>query len=100
MFKGNEPHEVSAEQGKGYIRAWRSNNQGAQVRGHFFGRDVLVKMLAEPNVVGLRFYHARGEKGAETLVITSVDAEGNDRWDGTVAEQAVPCPPYCPTSDL
>ena len=100
MFKGNEPHEESAEQGRGYIRAWRANNPAALVRAHFFGRDVLVKMLAEPDVVGLRFHHARGAKGSETLVITSVDADGNDLWDGTVAERGLPCPPYCPRSEL
>ena len=100
MFKGNEPHEVSAEQGKGYIRAWRGQNQAARVRAHFFGRDVLVKMLAEPNVVGLRFHHARGAKGDETLVITGVDADGDDLWQGTIAQQAMPCPPYCPKVEI
>ena len=99
MFNGNEPHEVPADRGKGYIRAWRAQNEGARIRAHFFGRDVLAKMLAEPNVVGLRLHHARGEQGDETVVITGVDAAGNDLWEGTIAEQSYPCPPYCPKSD-
>jgi hypothetical protein len=99
MFNGKEPHEVSAEQGKGYIRAWRAQNERAPVRAHFFGRDVLVKMLGEPNVVGLRFHHARGARGEETLVVTGVDVDGHSLWEGTIAEQTMPCPPFCDSAE-
>ena len=100
MFKGNEPHEVPPERGKSYIRTWLAAHPNTPIRAHFFGRQVLMKLLREPGVVGLRFHHAQSEQGAETLVITGVDSDGKDLWEGTVAEQALPCPPLCSDADV
>ena len=95
MFTGKEPHEIDADTARKYIRSWRAQAAPGHTRGGFFGRDVLVKMLAHPSCAGLRVYHGRHEKGHDTLVIVAADADGRDLWSGTVAEDMLPCPPYC-----
>ena len=95
MFTGKEPHEIDADTARKYIRSWRAQAAPGHTRGGFFGRDVLVKMLAHPSCAGLRVYHGRHEQGHDTLVIVAADADGRDLWSGTVAEDMLPCPPYC-----
>ena len=95
MFTGKEPHDISAEKAREYIRNWRAQAAPGHMRGGFVARGVLDRMLAQPACVGLRIYHARHEKGHDTFVIVGADADGNDLWKGPVAEELVPCPPYC-----
>lgn len=99
MFTGREPHEISADKAKEYIRGWRAKAAPGQMRGGFFGREVLDRMLAQPGCVGLRIYHARHERGHDTFVLVGADADGNDLWKGTVAEEAAPCPPFCASNE-
>lgn len=100
MFTGNEDHEIPAEKAKGYIRRWREGRGKGEVQGGFFGRAVLDRMLAQPGCVGLRIYHAKHEKGNATFVLVGTNADGQDLWQGTVAEEMLPCPPNCPTEPL
>ncbi len=95
MFTGKEPHEIDADTARAYIRSGRARAAPAYTRGGFIGREVLVKMLAQPECVGLRIYHARHEKGHDTFVVVGADADGRDLWKGTVAENLNLCPPYC-----
>jgi hypothetical protein len=99
MFTGKEPHRIDAEKAKGYIKSWRANAAPGHTRGGFFGREVLLEMLSQPECVGLRIYYAKHEKGHDTLVIVGADADGRDLWTGTVAEEMGPCPPYCPPDE-
>lgn len=100
MFTGKEPHEISAEKAKELIKKWRDSKAKDEIRGGFFGRAILDKMLAQAGVVGLRIYHAKHEKGGDTLVVVGTDADGRDRWQGTIAEELRPCPPNCDPDPL
>ena len=100
MFTGKEPHEIPAEQAKAYVRKWREKAPKGRMRGGFFGREVLEKILAQPGCVGFRIYHATHAKGHDTFVIVGADADGRDLWSGSIAEEAIPCPPSCPPEEL
>lgn len=100
MFTGKEPHDIDPEKAKGLIKAWRADKHAAgKAHGHFFGREALEKLLAQEGCVGIRMYHARHGKGHETLVLVATDTDGRDMWKGSVAEEAMPCPPYCDPDD-
>lgn len=97
MFSGKEEHEIAIEQARQYIERWRKAIPSGQLElGGFFGRAVIDKILAQPGCVGLRFYYARLEDGPQTIVLVGADEKGNDLWQGTIAEKAWPCPPFCP----
>lgn len=95
MFTGKEPHEITPEKAKEYVKQWREKQPKDKMRGGFIGREVLDKMLAHPSCVGLRVYHATHEKGHDTFVVVAADKDGRDIWEGTVAEEVMPCPPFC-----
>ena len=96
MFSGKEPHDIDPEKAKGLIKAWRADKaSNGKAHGHFFGREAIEKLLAQEGCIGIRMYHARHDKGHETLVLVAADTDGRDMWKGSVAEEAWPCPPYC-----
>lgn len=109
MFTGKEPHDIDPEKAKGLIKAWRAAMKGEQAsgskaggvkpHGHFFGRDALERLLAQPDCIGLRLYHALHEKGHETIVVVAADSDGRDMWTSGVAEESKPCPPFCDPDD-
>lgn len=89
---------------------------------HFFGKDILEKLLSQEGCVGLRFYHVHSKPHSEAggekhLVIVGAKADGTDMLNtasaqklsredlkavvaplDTVAQEALPCPgsPGCP----
>lgn len=79
-------------------------------RAHYFGKEFLQALLAEPGCAGLRIYQAIDGAGIGRVVLVGVDEKGNDllprKDDGTlpddgVGETPMLCPNQCdPTSPL
>jgi len=90
---------------------------------HYFGREILEKILAQDGCVGLRFYHALDERGKEHLIIAGTAANGEDQLQTNVAvngaalhllkaiapvqpqavgQESMPCPgsPGCPKQSV
>jgi hypothetical protein len=82
----------------------QSNDQ--LTRAHYFGKDFLQTLLAEPECAGLRIYQAIDEEGVGRVVLVGVDEKGKDlllrKDDGTlpddddgVGETSMRCPNNC-----
>lgn len=97
MFTGKEDHSISLDEARTLVRRWRDH--GSALPGdpdcEFFARDIVEKILAQEGCVGLRIYHGRNPKGQHALVLVGTDASGADLLKGVIAEQGLPCPPYC-----
>lgn len=79
------------------------------VIGQFLGREIIEKLLAQPNVVGLRTFYALNELGIRRLVFVGVDKNGKNILEiktqdvngevkitkGIVADGAGLCPKMC-----
>lgn len=94
-------------------RVWAQNYRNANpngVRSHYFGRDVLDQILAQPGCKGIRITHALNDKQERQLLIVGVDAQGNSMLpvsatimpgENSILDFSFPCPPFCPPgSDL
>jgi hypothetical protein len=92
------------------LQKWIQRHQDHhEVRGHFFGKDILANTLSQPGCMGIRFYHAIDDKGQKTLVLVGTDEKGKNLWssnkvsggklkDGPPTgggDGSWPCPPYC-----
>ena len=78
----------------------------------FFGRDILLSILAQEGCAGISFMLAMkhndyAQKDMVTLVLVGTKEDGTLMWEesisgkdgnggGTTADDALPCPPYCP----
>lgn len=95
---GKEEHRITLDAASALTRRYR-RGEGQQanggVIGQYLGRGILDEILAQPGCIGIRVYYAQHETGAPTLVVVGVDAEANDLYQGVIAEETRPCPPFC-----
>ncbi|WP_242929085.1 hypothetical protein [Pontibacter vulgaris] len=99
-FDGTEgaPIELSlaASWTKNYRGYATADESGTLTKAHFYGRDILQKLLDQEGCMGIRIYYARDEKGQKQLVLVGANAEGNDMEEMVVDSSKI-CPPDCST---
>jgi hypothetical protein len=100
QYKGNEKHVVSLGEATRYIQNFKSNPVAPTTKGGYFGRNIFEKILAQPGTVGIRYYYAAKDDATPTLVLVGVDRTGNDLLQGVIGEVVLPCPPYCPQTNV
>jgi hypothetical protein len=80
---------IANQKGKGNTKASKGTTGGT------FGRSAFDKILAQPGVVGIRYYFAQTADGSPTIVLVGVNNIGQAMVTGAVEEGAILCPPYC-----
>lgn len=104
-FNGSEGAAIDLATAAKWTKNYRASAkpdpvQGAVIKGHFFGREILEQILSQEGCMGIRMYHARDEQGQRQLVLVGANAEGEDMTEGTVADGSKVCPPDCVVSEL
>lgn len=98
-FNGTEGGNITLAKGASYTAEYRAQNPGDTL-AHFFGRDILERILAQGDCVGIRMYYGINPKTQEKeLVLVGADANENDLIDGVVADLSLKCPTYCSISN-
>lgn len=96
-FDGSEGGEITLSQGAALTAKYRDYNPG-EVKGHFFGKDILLEILRQEGCMGIRMYYGIGEDGDKELVLVGADASEND-MTSLVADLSLPCPGVCGISN-
>jgi hypothetical protein len=94
-FTGNENHDISLQEAAAMTKNYRDANPPDAILGHFFGMNSINAILAQTGCVGIRIYYALNTDGVKQLVVTGVNASGNDLYEGLLAERSYNCPPQC-----
>lgn len=92
-FTGNEGEQITLQEGADYTARFRVDNPGA-VKGVFFGRNHMERILAQEDCQGIRLYFAKNLDGSQTLVMVGADSAEEDLLD-VIVERAISCPPRC-----
>jgi hypothetical protein len=110
IFDGLAGDPISLATGK----AWAANYKAAnpkEIRGHYFGREIIQQILDQTDCSGIRMYYALDDKGIKQLLLVGVDFNGNDqlpiegiaglnRSGNVIADASFPCPSYCPDDEF
>ncbi len=91
-------HHIELDDARELITRYREANPGSRY-AVACTRVPLDRILAQPGCVGTRMYFALNPDLTPTLVIVGVDMNGND-IEGIIAEEFIPCPPFCPTDSI
>jgi hypothetical protein len=91
---GNENHSISLAEASAWTKNYRDANPG-QIKGHALGKNAISDILFQDNCVGLRVYYALDDSGAKQIIFVGIDADGNDLYEGKLAERTYVCPPDC-----
>jgi len=99
-FNGTEGDSISLEDAAAMTEEFRSENEGA-TKGHFFGIDILNKILTQRSCRGIRFYNGINSSGDYTIIAVGAESNEDDMiGDGdTIADFSTPCPPACGTAN-
>ncbi len=68
------------------------------IKGGFFWKDQILTMLTEESI-GMRYYYGIDKDGKKVIVLTAVDADGNDICQGRLLEYSLICPTTCGDSN-
>ncbi|MGD1844508.1 MAG: hypothetical protein ACFB10_03860 [Salibacteraceae bacterium] len=97
-FNGTEGASIPLETASGWTSNYRTANPG-ETLAHFFGREIIERILAQPGCEGIRMYYALDEHGKKQLLLVGSAADENDQVDGTIADLSIPCPDACGNSN-
>ncbi len=118
---GREGSAIDLGVAADWTKNYREKHPGEAI-SQFFGKEILEKILAQKDCLGIRFYYAYDHQGKKHLIITGAMADGTDQIHHpneksavhantatagqpvvyTVGEMSTPCPgsPGCPTNAL
>jgi len=94
-FTGNEPHDITLTEAANMTKNYRDTIPSGDTIAHYFGKKAIKDLLKQEHCVGMRIYYGLDDNGAKQLIITGVDASGNDLYNGQLAERSVKCPLHC-----
>ena len=97
-FNGKEGAPIDLEE----AASWTSNYRNAQpngIKAHFFGRDIIERILAQEDCQGLRIFYGLNNEGEQQLILVGADTNENNQLSGTIADHSVVCPVACGNAD-
>jgi hypothetical protein len=108
-YDGSDSGPIDLNTAKQWVANYRRENPN-QTRAHYFGADIVKRILAEHDCSGIRIYYAIDDEGAKQLLIVGADSKGDNLLpasaaalgggDNEIADLSLPCPTYCPDNDL
>lgn len=93
MFTGNEDQSITLTEGHDLTARYRTANPNAVI-GEYFGKKIITDILSQEGCVGIRMYYGISADGQPQTVITGVDANGNDLYQGLIGDRSYKSPPY------
>lgn len=96
---GNEPHSISLSEAAQMTKRYRDSVSTGTTIAHCFGKDAIQAILDQTACVGLRLYYGLDSNGAKQIIAVGVDSNGNDLYEGLLAERTIPCPQSCSSAN-
>jgi hypothetical protein len=98
-FTGNENHWISLEEAAKLTRNYREAAGSGAILGGFFGKNAILDILNQSGCVGLRIYYGQSDDDKSRFVLTGVNSDEDDLYEGHLAEISIDCPPHCPKAN-
>lgn len=92
-FNGKEGGEITLSSASAMTSEYRRKNPDSTL-AHYFGRDIMQRILDQEGCMGIRIYYGVDEDGNKQLVLVGADSDQNDMTD-LVADLNHPCPDTC-----
>lgn len=92
-FNGTEGGPINTEDAGALTSNYRTANPG-DVKGAFYGKDIIEAILAQEGCMGIRIYYGLDKNGNKELVLVGAEAGENDLLE-LVADHGIKCPAHC-----
>jgi hypothetical protein len=103
-FNGTEGKPIEQETAKAWSENYQKQNP-EEIKAHFFGNEIIKKILSEDGCMGIRIYYAIDDTGQKQLLLVGASSDGNNLLPSQkkssgepniIADVSFPCPTYCP----
>jgi hypothetical protein len=94
-YNADQDHDIPLSTAAEWTANYRASAGSNATIAHFFGKDAVKALLEQQNAVGMRLYYALDGDGNKQMIITAVDSDGNDLYEGDLLEMSLPCPENC-----
>ena len=94
-FNGKEGAVISLTEGADMTANYRKTIPTGSIKGHFLGRELIQKILDQPECMGIRVYYGIDQDGQKSLVFVGADRNEDDMVGGVIADRSIPCPNSC-----
>ena len=91
---GNENHDIDLETASEWTANYRATVSTSAILGNYFSQSAINGLLDQEGAIGIRIYYAIDGDGEKRLILVGVDGDGNDLYEGALAELARTNPPY------
>ena len=98
-FNENTDHSISLKDAAAMTKKFREGAGQGAVIASAFNKKALQDILSQENCIGIRMYYAKKEDGESTLMLVGFKENGDDIYDGELAEWSGNCPPNCSSSN-
>lgn len=98
-FTGDENHSISLQAASDLTKNYRDAEESSDIKGGFFGKTTLQRILNQEGCIGIRIYYGLEEDGTPKFVLVGVEENEDDLIEGEIAQASVPCPPNCGSSN-
>jgi hypothetical protein len=95
---GNEPHDITLAEAALMTKNFRDTIVAGQTIAHAFGKKAIQDILDQVGCTGIRLYYGL-ENGIPQIIVTGLNASGEDLYQGLLAERSVRCPQSCSPSN-
>ena len=97
---------------KKWTANYRVTSKPDDTEAHYFGGDIIHRLLNQDKSVGIRMYYALDDQGKKQLLLVGVDKDGNNLLpvddaagrsegdDPIIVDYSLPCPTYCGNKPL
>lgn len=110
-FNGTESGPIPLPMAKQWTANYRAIITPGDTLAHYFGGDIIRRVLNEQGCVGIRVYYAIDDKGQRQLLIVGTDENGDNLLpaesaeieledDPIIVNYSFRCPTYCPVNSL
>ena len=93
---GHENHSISLADAAAMTKTYRNSIVSGDTISHYFGKDAILAILNQTNCVGVRIYYGLDSAGAKQIIAVGAVSDGDDLYQGLLAERTVKCPYECP----
>lgn len=94
-FTGHEDHAITLQEASEWTANYRATINSGETIAHYYGKDALSAILDQSGCVGIRIYYALDNNSAKQIIAVGVDSNGNDLYNGLLAERTIKCPITC-----
>jgi hypothetical protein len=89
---------VTLSEAANWTSNYRETIPASGIIAHAFSKSIIMQILNQEHCEGMRFYYGM-DGSVKNLILVGTDKDGNDLYEGLIAQHGMACPSDCSESN-